>query len=146
MSGSGHARAARGAGFTLLEALVAMVLIMLVGMTLYSWLSTNLIGLGRVHATAERADAERSALEYLRTVNPMQDPSGSADIEGFGIRWDARPIAPTLAGAGYAGGTSRYIVGLYLVDVQVHSAAGQDFEFTVREAGYRQAPAAEQGG
>lgn len=134
---AGPAAGTAARGFTLLEALVAMTLIMLVGMTLYGWISTNLLSLGRVQATAARAQAEQSALAYLQTVNPMEHPQGHVDLGGLRMRWQARSIAPVLAGAGYAGGSSQYTVGLYRVAVSLRTAAGQSFQFTVRRAGFR---------
>lgn len=125
-------------GFTLLEAIVAMVLVMLVGIALYSWISTDIISLGRVRNIGMKVVSENSALAYLRTVNPMLKPQGSIQISGLRIRWNARILYPVRPGAGYFRGISLYRIGLYRVRVEVKNPRGKEYTFGVRLVGYKQ--------
>ncbi len=125
-------------GFTLLEAIVAMVLVMLVGIALYSWISTDIISLGRVRNVGMKVVSEDSALAYLRTVNPMLRPQGSMQISGLRIRWNARVLYPVRSGAGYFRGVSLYRIGLYRVHVEVENPRGKEYAFGVRLVGYKQ--------
>ncbi len=125
-------------GFTLLEAIVAMVLIMLVGLTLYSWISTSVISLQHVRDTEMKVVSEDSALALLRTINPMQKPQGAIQVEGLRIRWNAQLLYPARSGAGYYRGISLYRIGLYQVHVEVHNIQGKAYSFETRMVGYKQ--------
>lgn len=125
-------------GFTLLEAIVAMILVMLVGITLYSWISTDIISLGRVRNTGMKVVSESSALAYMHTINPMLRPRGSVQINDLRIRWNARVLYPVRPGAGYFLGISLYRIGLYRVRVEVESPRGKVYTFGIRMVGYKQ--------
>ncbi|MCR6686518.1 type II secretion system protein [Pseudoxanthomonas sp.] len=73
----GGPRAQRG--FTLLEAIVAMVVMATALLALYSWLSTSTLGLRRAQAQAQALEDARTALSLVEDVNPMQDPQGQRD-------------------------------------------------------------------
>ena len=57
-------------GFTLLEAVVALVLIATAGMALLDWVNNNLMNLNRVQTLQQRNEAIRSALVFMESVNP----------------------------------------------------------------------------
>src|SRR3546814_8834150 len=74
-------------GFTLLEAIVALVIFAMGAFALYGWLSTNLITLERARVGSEALVVRQSALELLRDVNPMRDPSGERDAGALRVQW-----------------------------------------------------------
>src|SRR3974377_946954 len=63
-------------GFTLLEAVVALVLIGTTGMALMAWINTGLETVARVQDASARGEALRNALEQMQTVNPLLEPNG----------------------------------------------------------------------
>lgn len=124
----------RTAGFTLLEAIVAMVLLSGAAMAIFGWINGNVIALNRIHDASARAEATANVLEHLRTVNPMLRPQGEEELGAYRIRWNARPVTGVVDR-----GTSIYQFGLYDTRVEVDRRNGEPpYEITVRQVGYRQ--------
>ena len=126
-------------GFTLIEAIVAMVLIATTGMALFSWINSNLITLNRVQEANAESAATTNVVDYLNTVNPMLTPEGEAQLGDYQMRWKANASTDPRDGAGYPYGTSLYQLALYQTQVQVQKADGQPwFDFTLQQVGYKQ--------
>src|SRR3546814_11614778 len=85
-------------GFTLLEAIVALVIFAMGAFALYGWLSTNLITLERARVGSEALVVRQSALELLRDVNPMRDPSGEREAGALRVQWTSTPVEPPKRG------------------------------------------------
>lgn len=129
----------RGArGFTLLEAIVALVVFSLGAFALYGWLSTNLITIERVQQQRDAAAATTSALNLLRGVNPMVDPRGSRAVANLEVAWEATPVEDPRDGVTQVGQQTAFEVGLYLLDVRVSRDGEPVREFQVRQVGHRQ--------
>ncbi len=124
-------------GFTLLEALVALVLMSTVGLALYQWINTDLIALDRARAVTQRERAVEAAFDYMRTINPMENPSGAAELGDRGIEWRSEPIEEPRQGVARTGKPSAFRVGLYRCRVVLTLASGETVEFTMRRVGYR---------
>ncbi len=125
-------------GFTLLEALVSLVLIAGIGMALYGWINSNLIGLQRVKYHNEKAMVLRNVLEWMKQVNPMEQPEGSREINGWQVAWESREIAPPKDGVGHPGGIGLFQVALYDTRVTVSYPGEVLDEVTLRQFGYKQ--------
>lgn len=128
-----HAR-----GFTLLEAIVAMVIFALVASTLYAWQASNMLTIDRVAALAQREQLVRDALGVLHTVNPMSDPRGTRSIGALQVHWRAQPISAEVEGKTQTGYPSAYNLRLYVLDVEVRLRDHEALRFQVRQAGYKQ--------
>lgn len=124
-------------GFTLLEAIVALVIFAMGAFALYGWLSTNLITLQRARAGSEALVARQSALELLRDVNPMLDPSGEREAGALRVQWTSTPVEPPKRGSVQIGGPSPYMVGLYQMAVEVRLGDRDLGRFSLRQLGYR---------
>jgi general secretion pathway protein I len=124
-------------GFTLLEAIVALVIFAMGAFSLYGWLSTNLITLDRARSGSEALVIKQSALELLRDVNPMLTPSGEREAGALQVQWTAEPLQPIRRGSSQVGGSSRYEVGLYQMQVRVRDGGREVGEFSLRQLGYR---------
>lgn len=125
-------------GFTLLEAIVALVLIGSVGMALFGWINTNIMTLSRVQAINAESDAKLNALEYMNSVNPMLAPEGQADLGAYRLRWQAEAITEVRDGANYPFGISLYQLALYRTQVTVKKSGGEPwFDLTLRQVGYK---------
>lgn len=120
-------------GFSLLEAIVALVLIAGVGMALFGWINANLLGLARVADVSARAEATQNALEYMHSVNPMATPTGEARLGSYALRWAAEPVSVLVDRT-----SSLYQLRLYRTRVQVLLAAGDPwFDFSIEQVGYK---------
>lgn len=125
-------------GFSLLEAIVAMVLLATVGMALFSWINTSLIGLNRAEAAAARSQAINNALEYMEQVNPAEQPDGMVELGALGIKWQSSEVEPLRDGMNPAGSKGFYRLGLYDTEVKVFMEDNEIATFSLRQAGYRQ--------
>lgn len=125
-------------GFTLLEAIVAMVLIATTGMALFSWINSNIITLNRIHETNERSEATQNILEYMDSINPMLKPEGNAALGSYTIRWKAKPTTLVQDGSAYPLGTSLFQFALYdtLVEAETKDKIAR-FDFHLRQVGYK---------
>ena len=128
----------RQRGFSLLEAVVSIVLISTTGLALFSWINSNLISLGRVQETNARAEATQNALEYMAAVNPMLAPQGKANLGDTELAWDAKLISPIKDGTGYPMGTSLWQFALYDTSVAVTQEGDKPgFSFRLKQIGYK---------
>lgn len=128
----------REPGFTLIEALVALVVLGSAGMALFSWINASIMSLRRVEDANARSDAMANVIEYLQAVNPMITPVGRADLGHYTIEWTAAPVTPVADGSGYPRGISLYQLALF--DTRVVAAKPGDsawFEFTLTLAGHK---------
>ena len=120
-------------GFTLLEAIVAMVLLAGVGMAVFGWINGNLFSLERVRDANARSAATLNALEYMTGVNPMLTPSGEASLGAYRIRWSAEP-----ASAVWDRAYAVHQVRLYMTRVAFIDAEGRAwFDVSLQQVGYK---------
>jgi general secretion pathway protein I len=133
-----HARSRAAAGFTLLEAIVALVVFSMGAFALYGWLATNVQTLERIQARRDAAATRASALDLMESVNPMAEPDGRRALGRLEVRWRARALAPPRASVTQVGLPNLFQVGLYQVDVRVLDQTREVDRFDVRRVGYRQ--------
>ncbi len=134
----------RSAGFTLLEAIVALVIFSMGVLALYSWLGVNIKTLSRVQERREVAALTSSAIDALRLVNPMEDPRGRREIGQLVMQWDAKPVEPARNAVTQIGMPTIFQVGLYTLDVRLSVEDVEVQRFQVRQLGYRQTGALEE--
>lgn len=130
--------ARRAAGFTLLEAIVAMVVFATGALALYQWQATSLSALSRVEAQSRRLDVARDAVEALRSVNPMAEPEGERELGDYTLYWEADPLEPRRTGLSQAGYASLFDVALYRVEAWVVAGGTELTRFEMRLVGYEQ--------
>lgn len=129
---------ARMRGFTLLEAIVALVVFSMGAFSLYAWLATNVKTLERIQERRALAELRTSALDMMELVNPMAEPAGRRAVGRFEVRWRARALAPARGGVTQVGLPTLFQVGLYEVEVRVLAGSREMDRFSVRRVGYRQ--------
>lgn len=131
------ARAGSGqAGFTLLEAIVAMVIMATTLLALYAWLGSTTIGVQRAQAVSQGLVDARVALAVVEGINPMDSESGSRDVGELTVRWSATPVAERRAGITMVGLAAPYDFALYDVQVETLRDGRQTYAFSVRRAGW----------
>lgn len=130
----------------MLEAIVALVLFVLVGSTLFAWIDANLDLAARLRQRDRAQQRVQSATAWLQTRNPMAEPSGEAEPEpGLRIRWQARALTPITPGAPLPGGTATpFRLVLYELEVSVSSADTGETGFSIRRLGVERDPVPEQ--
>ena len=107
------------AGFTLLEAIIALSLFAIAGMAMYSLYNTNLISLMRVQDVARQTPIARYALERLATVDPWREPSGAFTVDGHDVTWRATLVEAPRHGQNSTGIKNGFDFGLYAVEFDV---------------------------
>ena len=121
-------------GFSLLEAVVAMVLISGTGYALFGWINTNIMTLNSVREANARAEATQNILEYMYNVNPMLKPEGNASLGQYKFRWESKPATLVQDGSG----NSLYQFALFETSVMAEDGQLKPwFEFRFRQVGYK---------
>jgi general secretion pathway protein I len=105
-------------GFSLLEAIVALTLLAVAGLALFSWINASFDGIARADAAQARAQAQSNALAYIQTINPMVRPVGETKLGSLTVSWRAREIAPKIKpNEGSPDGTGNFMVALYDIEL-----------------------------
>ncbi len=135
------ARRAAESGFSLLEAIVAMVLISVAGLALFSWINTSFIGLNRIQESNARAAAQLNALQFLQTINPMTQPSGSTTLGKLKLDWRSRAITQPQTNIIESGSPGPFTVALYEIEATIEEPPEvAAYRFNVRLTGYERLP------
>jgi general secretion pathway protein I len=103
------------AGFTLIETIVALIILAGGLLAFYSFLSTALAAAGRAQAVSIEFDRRMNALEIATALNPMASPEGKVDLGSYSIAWSSTPIADPQQGSAYPLGKGIFKIGLYKV-------------------------------
>lgn len=129
--------AKRQRGFTLLEAIVALVLIGSAGMALFGWINSNIAALNRIQEANARSEATVNVLEYMERVNPMLTPEGKAALGTYALQWRSTLASNLTEGANYPRSVSLYQLALYKTAISVSKADTPWFQLELRQVGYK---------
>jgi general secretion pathway protein I len=125
-------------GFTLIEAIVALVLIGTTGMALFSWINSNIITLNRVQEVNAMNSTTINALEFMGTVNPAASPTGQVNLGSYRLEWNSTAATPPRDGTGYPFGIGLHQLAMYQTRVTVNKADGEFwFDFTMQQVGHK---------
>ena len=112
------------AGFSLVEALVAIVIAAVALAAVFELQQQLVRGEARSEAVLVRARLQRNVLAITRDLNPMVEPSGAVTLGGGrSVRWTSVMIAPARPDAGPTG--PKYDVALYRVETLVTDGDGR---------------------
>lgn len=125
-------------GFTLLESIVALVLITTTGITLLNWINTNLITLGRVQQAYQRHEAIRNGLAFMEKVNPYEKLYGEETLGSYQLTWKSHVVELPKTGLTPTGDPSIFEIGLYDTEVRMKSSNQLIAQFTLRQVGFKQ--------
>ncbi len=118
------------AGFGLLEAIVALVLLATVGAAMFDWIAHNIRQVSRVEEVERRARLQLDAQSLLAGVDPIAMPEGRMARLGISVSWRARPLRepralPRLLPDGTVV-SDRWAVGLYELQIRATQPDPQD--------------------
>lgn len=122
-------------GFTLLEAMVAIVLISVVGMALYSWVNVSTISITRAIDVKEQSDVIESAVAFISQLNPEKYPEGAELVGEYTVRWTSE-LQGSKQNNRRGGGPGFFEVGLYNVSIFVERKGRLVGQYTTRLVGY----------
>ncbi|MEI9988027.1 MAG: type II secretion system protein [Aliidongia sp.] len=139
LTGAVRPKSARSqAGFTLLEAMVAIVVLFATLVPLYMLITSVSRSAFRVDQANRQAEFETDALNIMSTVNPMANPTGTVDLGPYAVRWVAEPVLKPVDGSAYPTGMSAFRIGLFDSKVNVVRPDGKLLvSFSLRMVGYQ---------
>ncbi len=126
------------AGFTLLEAIIALVVFSMGALALYGWLGVNLNTLQRVESSQKRVTMVQSGIDVVLRVNPMEEPRGEIQIGSYIFAWEAEPVEAIRQAVSQVGLPIPFNVCLYDLEVRVLQDGRERERFHVRQLGYEQ--------
>lgn len=108
-------------GFTLVEVIVALVILSTSGLMLFAWLNQNLETARRVQEAQQRAQLQLEGMSWLAGINPHAEPEGERVQGGLRLSWKATPVEPPRPEYDFGGSLfPRWQVGLYRVEASLH--------------------------
>lgn len=129
---------AHGAGgFSLLEAIVALVIATTTLTGLFTWINTDLISLQRAEAVAASAVVVEEAQRRLRVEDLGGKGSGSFPAGDYTVSWRATPVEATVPGRRARGAIGLYDHTLYDVDLVIEGEGRALHDFSLRQLRYR---------
>lgn len=109
----------KSAGFTLLEAVVALTILGFVLLGAFTWVGNDLSALGKVRDLALEESAVQQAIAELEQVDLGAQPTGVLDWNGFRIGWRAELLTPVRQGRTGTGAPGLYDLALYGVQLDI---------------------------
>lgn len=82
------------AGFSLLEAIVALAILAAAGLALFAAIAQSVRMTERAERAREADTALRNALAWSEHLNPMQQPHGELVMGAYRLRWTSEPVEP----------------------------------------------------
>lgn len=137
----------RCTGFTLLEAIVALVILSGGLLAAYAWFSQDMRHLIKINDLALEETVVSEAVDRLELVDFAKQATGDFQWGDYQVMWEAVPLEPSKQGRTPAGGVSLYDLTLYQVHMRL-SYRGRHFASPqLRMVKYRQArkPAFQEG-
>jgi len=130
------AAAATKAGFSVLEALVALALLAAALLPLYALQSSA----GRAALAVERAHdrlaLDRLAMNHLDPLNPALHQSGELAASGGFVRWRAEPYGPSRPIVSVTGQAGRFRAQMYRIRVEIAPQHGAVREWSMDRIGW----------
>ena len=129
----------RNAGFSLVEALIALVVAALVLMAIFELQRQLSHDQARYEQAMAATDRRRNVLVLLRGVNPAERPFGALPLSGGRrVRWAAAPLTPARPNRDYPTGRGSYEMQLWRLDVRIETAQGRVIDaFQLDRLGWR---------
>lgn len=110
----------RRAGFSLIEALVALAIASMTLMAIFELQIMMARGQARAERAVDQVVAQDNALSVVRDVNFSEEPQGRIDLPGGDqIQWTSEPLTQPKLNVGYGTREGLFEVTLHQVTVQI---------------------------
>lgn len=107
-------------GFTLLEVIVALVILSTSGLVLFGWINQNLATATRLRESQARSQLQIEGVSWLATINPAIEPEGEREMGGLRLSWRTTLVEPMRTEFTYGGSLlPRWMIGLYRVNASI---------------------------
>ncbi len=126
------------AGMSMIEVLAAMVIFSTSAVMLFSWINQTAQRLNQLSAEQTSLFGELAALEYLRSLNPMQKPTGTVALGDTEVSWNAVPVGDEEQARTNTGARGLYSLQLYKVELTVRPPRVAPSHRSLYLAGWRQ--------
>lgn len=131
-------QATKHLGFTLIEAIVALVLISTTGMVLFSWINTSIQSIARAEEANTRNQAIENTIEFISAINPMVSPEGETDFGSYKIKWKSTIEQPIVDGTAYPSGQSLFEIALYKIEIVATTTEQPHwFALKIKQVGFK---------
>lgn len=125
------------AGFTLLEAIVALTVMGLSLIPLMSYISQSAEQLERAADANEKSLVMQSTLALMDPINPMAEPEGRLPLdERLQVIWRSAVVLEPPEGLLVGAPLSGFRLGFYAVHVDVTRDGAAWLDFDMRKVGY----------
>ena len=125
------------AGFTLLEALVALAILATSGTALLVFYSNAINGLIRATQIQETLLLAENLQPMFNTLTLQEETEQQMEFNGYQIHWHAQPVEPQQQGRNSNGTISRFILGLYDIEVTVLKDDREIDRYTTRNVSWQ---------
>lgn len=103
-------------GFTLMEVVVALMILATSGLMLFAWVNQNLETASRLRDAQARAQLQIEGVSWLGLVNPSNEPQGERHEGELHLSWTSTLVEPPRNEFSFGGGlVPRWELGLYRV-------------------------------
>lgn len=109
-------------GISLLETLAALVILSAGAAVMLTWFSQNATALGRLKEFEDIERGRLQAIEYVRSINPVEQPRGEVELGDYRVSWSSRQTADTVRALTVLGTPGRYEVSLFELTIQLKRA------------------------
>lgn len=123
-------------GFSLLEVLLALVIISSTGMALYSLINSQFTSLRLVASKHTEQQLKQQLVTFSQTLNPLLTPNGQSQVGSYRFHWHSQAhhlSSPTLNQL-----NPNFLVGLYNVEINLVTPQGQQLQIKRILPGYQQ--------
>ncbi len=127
----------RDAGFSVLEALVAMAVLAGALLPLLALQGQFVRTTEALERSEQRLSVQDTALAHISALNLNQTPSGEMTTPYARVRWQSTPAAGPHMGRTAGGFPSRYEVTLYNVDIGIDYNSGASEILRLQGIGWR---------
>lgn len=124
-------------GFSLIEAIVALVVFSMAAIGIYSWINTNITTLNRLSDIAATESALNQAQERLKLIDLFSEQQGRFEVDGTQVDWKADLVEPIKNGTTATGAIGLYDLGLYQITLNL-TRESRTTKYIYRQVGYKQ--------
>lgn len=128
----------RSRGFTLIEAMVALVVFSMAAMGIYGWINGNLVRLNRIAEVTMAEQVVNASVERLKLINLDHEISGSFKVNSCIVDWKADLVEPWKNGVSTTGALGDHDVGLFDITLDITYPSGNSGSYRYRRTTYKQ--------